>query len=204
MSRNSKKKLDHEPETNITRDARKNSPSISNLELAVHKYNELVYTITIAVLTFGLASKESLILLIPYAIIIPIYYYVQGLAIDTCRISAYLVLFEPDDELSLWEKRVQEYDLLHRKHFLSKSSVMYSFLVILCAVCSIYKCFEQPYILTNRLARILLSIFLMTACLLFIKYKKVNYYEEREKQLKKWQDVLEYEYHSQNFDTTSN
>ena len=73
MSRNSKKKLDHEPETKFTKDTRKNAPSISNLELAVHKYNELVYTITIAVLTFGLASKESLILLITYALIITIY-----------------------------------------------------------------------------------------------------------------------------------
>ena len=167
--------------------------SISSVQNSMMNYQNLMFTVTIAILTIGLSSKESFILLLPYAIILPIYLQINKLRRDICKISAYIVCFEPDDISYLWEKRVQEYDLLNNTKGIHTGLLMDYCLVLICSICSIYKCIELNYPPLNRNIRIIITIVVLLLSIIFIKKKNVNYYEEREKQLHNWGTVKEYE-----------
>jgi hypothetical protein len=126
------------------------SDSIDSLNDSIMKYQNLMYTITIAILTFGLSAKESLILLLPYAIILPLFIRINSLRRDVCKIASYIVCFEPNSESYLWEKRVQEYDLLINTKGSHTSLVLDSSLVLISSFCSIYKVSVKPKVLYSK------------------------------------------------------
>lgn len=171
--------------------------SISSIQDSIIKYQNLMYTITIAILTFGLSAKESLILLLPYVIIFPICIHINQLRRDVCKVSAYIVCFEPDSISYLWEKRVQEYDLLNNTKGIHTSRLMNYCLAGMASICSIYKCFELNYSPLNKNIRITIAIVFFLLSIVFFKYSIVNYYEERKKQIQYWETVKDYELSSQ-------
>ena len=86
---------------------------------SIHKYNKLMYTLTGAILTYGLSKDEPIALIIPYVFITAIYYVVQGFERNICKISAYIITFLENEASGTSfnsETRFYEYDILQWKH----------------------------------------------------------------------------------------
>ena len=83
----------------------------------VKNYRSLLYSIVVAVLAFAFDKNESILFLVPFFAIFPIYLLAMHQIDSTLRIGAYIYVFlEPETDCK-WKTRLHKYDQLHRKQY---------------------------------------------------------------------------------------
>ena len=60
---------------------------------AAESYRNVMYTVTIALVTIAFSQKEPLLFLLPLCIILPAYKIIIDKLLGMCRIAAYLIVF---------------------------------------------------------------------------------------------------------------
>lgn len=86
----------------------------------VKNYRSLLYTIVVAILAFAFDRDESILFLLPFAAIIPLYLLAMHQLDSTIRTGAYICVFLEDGTECQWETRLYMYDKLHRNEYSTK------------------------------------------------------------------------------------
>lgn len=73
----------------------------------VRKANSALYVGVTAVLAWAITASNSILCLLPYCVIIPVYYIVLDYNIATMKLGAYLLVFHNDN----WEQRLHKVNL---------------------------------------------------------------------------------------------
>lgn len=73
----------------------------------VRKANNILYIGVTSVLAWAITTSNPILCLLPYCVIIPIYYIVLDYNIATIKLGAYLYVFHDDN----WEKRLYKVNL---------------------------------------------------------------------------------------------
>lgn len=90
----------------------------------VKNYRSLLYSIVVAALAFAFDKGVSILFLLPFFGIIPIYLLAMHQIDSTLRIGAYIYVFiEPETECQ-WETRLYKYDQLHKNQYSTKKVLL--------------------------------------------------------------------------------
>ena len=165
--------------------------SIDTLYDRIHRYHEIMYSATVAILTYGFSQKEPLIFIIPLVLIAAIVYMIRGIEKDICKIAEYITMFEK--YTSEWHKRVWLYSRETPKTEKRKSSVMYRYMILLCGTVAIASCFLQDIPKAGVALRIICIVFASWKCIEFCESHILDYVEEGEIQRQNWERVKKQE-----------
>lgn len=153
-------------------------------------YRNLLYSIVVAVLAFAVDKEDSLLFLVPFAAIIPIYLMAMSQVKSMMRTVAYIYVFlEPNTECK-WETRLYERDKLHRiQHNSKKTSIdPYWGVSICCIALSVlnlnFKCIDYKFYLSVSLQ----FLILLVCIYVFIK-KRPDYYKVKSKYISEWREI---------------
>lgn len=156
----------------------------------VKNYRTLVYTITVAILAFAFDKGESILFLIPFCAIIPLYLLAMHQIDSTMRIGAYIYVFiEPETECK-WETRLYNYDCLHKNEYSTKKSSVDPYWVtglccLLFSVLSLDFCHRGAEFYFTLLLQLLVVIL---SGIVFLT-KRVDYISTKEKYISEWQEI---------------
>lgn len=156
----------------------------------VKNYRSLLYTIVVAMLAYAFEKNESVLFLVPFIAIIPIYLLAMHQIDSTLRIGAYIYVFlEPGTECK-WETRLHKYDQLHKNQYSTKKSSIDAYWCVSfsCLLLSIIKLdFTNMNIMFY--VTIIGQIMATVICIyLFIK-KRSDYAETKQKYINEWLEM---------------
>lgn len=157
----------------------------------IEKYRDIMYTVTLAILTIAFNQNEPLIFLLPLLIDIPIYKITIDKTLSICKNSMYLAVFLEGENFQ-WETKLYEYDKKFSHPKAKGNSVnvyLYSIIVISCAILSILHLNFCDIFSTHTLLRIICIIVSTVLSLVFIKKWDINYEIEKEKCKKNWECI---------------
>lgn len=156
----------------------------------VKNYRSLLYSIVVAVLAFAFDKNESILFLVPFFAIIPIYLLAMHQIDSTLRIGAYIYVFlEPETDCK-WETRLHKYDQLHRKQYSTKKTSIDAYWCIsaCCLILSIlkldYKNIGFMFYLT-----IMGQIIILIICVYLFVKKRPDYAIIKEKYINEWLEI---------------
>lgn len=164
---------------------------------AIKNYRSLLYTIVVAMLAFAFDKNKSILFLVPFVAIIPIYLLAMHQIDSTLRIGAYIYVFlEPGTDCK-WETRLHKYDQLHKKQYSTKNTSIeaYWYVSICCLLLSVMK-LEYSNINFMFYITIAGQIIVLIICIyLFIK-KRPDYASVKEKYINEWLEIQKEENNS--------
>jgi hypothetical protein len=160
----------------------------------VKNYNNLLYTVVGALLAYAFDSKNPILFLLPFVVIIPLYFLIKREMLQTLRIGSYIYVFIEKNYTEInWETRLIKYDKLlssynkHRK-IPNDAYIFVSFTCILLSI--IYTSKNDIYELT--ICTILQTILGLLSIYCFI-IRRVDYTKEKNQYIKEWKIIKEKE-----------
>ena len=163
----------------------------------VKHYRSLLYTIVVATLAFAFDKNESVLFLVPFIAIIPIYLLAMHQVDSILRIGAYIYVFlEPETECK-WETRLHEYDRLHKNQYSTKKSSIdaYWCVSIGCLLLSIVKLYYTNMNIIFYITIIGQIIVAAICTYLFIK-RIPDYAETKQKYIDEWLEIQKEEHNT--------
>ena len=160
----------------------------------VKNYRSLLYTIVVAALAFAFDKDESILFLVPFSAIIPIYILAMHQIDSTMRIGAYIYVFlEPETDCK-WETRLLKYDQMHKKQYSTKKTSIDAYWCVSIG-CLLLSVIRLDYANINLMfyVTIILQILILIICsYLFIK-KRPDYAVAKEKYINEWLEIRKIE-----------
>lgn len=156
----------------------------------VKNYRSLLYTLVIAILAFAFDKDETVLFLLPFVAIIPLYLLAMHQVDSTIRIGAYIYVFLEEGTECQWETRLYKYDKLHRNQYSTKKTNIdpYWCISFCCLALSVMKLdftnrnFNFYFVITMQI------IILLGCIYLFVK-KRPDYLETKEKYIREWKEI---------------
>ena len=162
-----------------------------------HDYKRNAYAVTAAVLAFSLTDREPFICLMPLAIIIPLYLLCQDSLRNMLKIGAYIRVYYDEEGFS-WERRNMMFSRMfmdeENKNKRKKSRIFYyesifSFLILLCGILTIYKSFINQYSSAELAFRIVIIVCIVFVSLFIISSQEIHTTLTREQYKEIWEAV---------------
>ena len=155
----------------------------------VKNYNNVLYTATVALLAFAFNFSDSALYLLPFIVVIPLYFLKKREMIQALRIGAYILVFLEKNSSIKWESRLNMYDALFRKnshkHIPLNAYLGISFLCISLSVANTdYSVFDS-YNITLMIIQIILSIVSLVA----FGFLSPNYISIKSEYIKQWTKI---------------
>lgn len=191
---------------------------------SIHKYNKLMYTLTSAILTYGLSKDEPMALIILYVFITAIYYIVQRFEQNICKISAYIITFlenNADESCFKSETRFYKYDtmrwnsgehkekekqektphrIIKKKFVKEKNLMIYISSLMVCGFFATYKYLQLLLHNSIEIMEFFVHFFIIVGacivCIIICINSRVIRSERRKKEIDRWQSVMEDEQRS--------
>ncbi len=163
----------------------------------VRKSNNTLYVGVTAVLAWAITAKSSMLCLLVYCIIIPIYYIVLDCEIAIMKLGAYLLVFHNDK----WEKRVHRLNVEGqiKRH---TSAYKYPFIYASIASTILFLCFfDYENICTFKSIQIIICFFLFLWFNVYVSLQKGSK-SLRQIYINAWEDVKRKENEAKNHNKT--
>ena len=161
----------------------------------VNNSYSILYTAIATILTFALKSDDYLLCLIPYFIIVPMFFLCESKHNKICWIGAYLYVFLEGKDYN-WENRHHKYDRvfsIDSKRDWHDSS-MYYIVSCACSGLSIYKLVASSVFAGKALFTRISIIAIFTMIIVIImKISMVQYVKNRSAYINKWEQVKKWE-----------
>lgn len=136
----------------------------------VRKANSALYVGVTAVLAWAITAKNSILCLLAYCVIIPVYYIVLDYNIATMKLGAYLLVFHNDE----WEKRLHKVNL---RNVIKRHASSYRNPFIYASIASTilyFTFFDFDNIDTLKVIQIIICIALFLCFNLYVVLQKDN------------------------------
>lgn len=155
----------------------------------VKNYNNILYTATVALLAFAFKSSDSTLYLLPFIVVIPLYFLTKREMIQALRIGAYILVFLEKNIDIKWESRLNMYDEYYKKNAHKHIPLnAYLGISLLCVSLSIantdYSVFNS-YNITLMIIQIILSIVSIVA----FGFLSPNYISIKSEYVKQWTKI---------------
>lgn len=158
----------------------------------IRAYENMLYTVVAAILVFTLQSDLYFLCMIPYVVIMPVFFIVMSTKNGICKIATYMQVFLEGDNYN-WETRQYYFD--ETKTF-SKDSPLkwrthsqYYLLSLTCSAATIYKVFVCDYTPAGKWLRIA-AISVVTLVIFVIIYcNTFDYSSEKRTMIAHWVKV---------------
>lgn len=156
-------------------------------------HNGLLYTISIALLTYAFDAQDPILFLLPFTVIFPFYSVIIKETHHELRIGAYIYVFIEKSTNIHWEQRIRQYDFIKESSKHSPFSLgAYSGISFLCVFLSFLYTDHSMINFSNVFCTILQIVLLIVSSYMFV-IKKPNYKEIKEQYILEWEAVKETE-----------
>ena len=182
----------------------------------IQSIHNILYTAVGAILAFALKTEIkscAICLLLPWLIILPLYLTMEAKHRGVAELGAYLYVFHEGDKFN-WERRHHSFDKKHYKKRDWKEPKRYYALIILCGLCTFYKCLENyeapldiferrivetiyavfcPNVFSDKFITFSVKIIVMVISNLLVAYminkSQINYVDLRDSYIKEWKTI---------------
>lgn len=139
----------------------------------IHSSRNILYVALAAILTFAISSKEPLLCMLPYCVIIPIYIITIDYQYGMWRMGTYLLVFLEGEDFN-WERRLHKLNTkIENKINRHASSYHWPFTITsLCCTILFFLKINYNNITYKTVLEIVFSILLTIGFLIFIKSQK--------------------------------
>lgn len=155
----------------------------------IKNYNNLLYSATTALLAFAFALSREILFLLPFAVILPLYFLIKREMMQVVRIGAYMSVFLEEKLDIHWESRLISYDAMFFKNKHRRISLnAYTGLSFLCVFLSVM---HTDYAVFGMHCKILLAAqasLTIISILLFI-IQAPNYTKIKREYLAQWKKI---------------
>ena len=162
--------------------------------VGIRAYETGMYAAVGAILTFTINSPYYFACMIPYLVIISIFFIVISVRRANCKIGTYLYVFHEGGRYN-WERRHEKFDNKERK-LKWGTYASYYLLSAACSVFTILKLYEAPLQQYNvghkMVAGLVIIVFTIVTWIVFFIYSHM-FYKEKDKMIKDWQDIKKLE-----------
>ena len=158
--------------------------------VGIRLYETGMYAAVGAILTFAINSTYYFACMIPYLVIISIFFIVISMRRANCKIGTYLYVFHEGGRYN-WERRHVKFD--KKEGWLKRGTyAAYYLLSVACSVFTILKLYEDSlHRYTNEyksLACLVIVLFTVTTWIVFFTYTRM-FYKEKDEMLKNWMEI---------------
>ena len=164
-------------------------------------YENILYTVVAAILVFSLESGNYLLCLVPYIVIVPMFFIVMSKKIGICKISTYMFVFLEGEQYH-WERRQCQYDPIdsnettlqnHLFHYPWKTHLQYYLTASACSAVAIYEIYCSDFDYTGKWVRSIVVASLTLFVLVLINMNTFIWSEQKRDMISRWTAVKEAE-----------
>lgn len=158
----------------------------------IRQYENLMYTAVAAMLAFSIGSDYYVLCMIPYIVIITVYFIVMATKGGIVRIATYMIVFLEGDEFN-WETRQLEYKWKNFKDevkFPWRTHSQYYLLSFACTIASLLKLWNGTgeTLLQKIIISAVIVIFSLMIMILFYR-KRFDYGIMKKEMIDHWKEV---------------
>lgn len=164
---------------------------------AAESYRNVMYTVTIALVTIAFSQKEPLLFLLPLCIILPAYKIIIDKLLGMCRIAAYLIVFL-EGKAFQWETNLYHYDKLFSKGKASIDAYLYYGITACCSLLAMIRIDFSKMLDAANLFRMAVIVITTILCFVIIRKLDIRYLQAKEKYIDGWKKVKEAKASGQN------
>ena len=158
----------------------------------IRQYENIMYTSVAAILAFAIGSNYYILCMIPYIVIISVYFIVMSTKAGICRIAMYMVVFLEGGEFN-WETRQLEYTWTNfndEARFPWRTHSQYYLLSWTCTISTLLKLWNSNSTSTRLQILISIAVMLFSLLVMLMFDKKIFSYGKTKKEMKKhWLEV---------------
>lgn len=150
----------------------------------------IFYTAVATILAFAVQTDNYLLCLIPYLVIIPLFFLCESKHNKICWIAAYLYVYLEGDKYN-WEKRHHKYDIAYSKSKKGEwqAGLEYYFVSFACSALSIYKIINNDLLPAEKWIRATSVVLFTLVTIIVMKISTVHYVKTRGEMIKKREDI---------------
>ncbi|PKB53662.1 hypothetical protein CRH03_25030 [Clostridium sp. HMb25] len=155
-------------------------------------YEAIMYTVTVAIITYSFSKSEPLLFLIPTLVILPLFFLGINQSLSVLKVGMYIKVFYENEE-PMWETRLLKYD---EKHYSKKLGANPYLLMSFCGpiICIIQTIGELCVI---NIVKIILAVFCIVICSIVIIRNRVDNLNAKIKYIQYWNEIKEEEHKKQ-------
>lgn len=156
---------------------------------AIQELRKILYVMVVSVLTIAVGRNESLLCLVPYCVIIPIYIVTIDYQYSMWKLGAYLIIFHEGKEYN-WETRLHNFNVNEGNKNRSGAKSFHSPFVATSIICTILFFVKIDYsdITYETYVQIALAL-LLFGVVLFYRFSKKNPDKAKSDFIENWKIV---------------
>lgn len=160
----------------------------------INNCRSVLYAAVATILTFAVQSDNYLMCLIPYLVIVPLFFLCESKHSKICWIGAYLYVYLEGDNFN-WENRHHKYDARYPKDSKREwqATLMYYIVSSTCSALSIYKIFCSEFTVFGQWVRAIIVFVLTLTIIIIMKKTTVQYVITRGAMIKQWKRLKDKE-----------
>ena len=156
----------------------------------VKNYRNMLYATVAATMAFAFGKGKAILFLVPFCVVLPIYFLARHQFDSILRIGAYINVFlEPGTDCQ-WETRLYEYDNLHKNKYSTKNMSTYSYVSIsLCCLLLSMLYSDCKKIDVEFIVTLIAQVIAFFMCIYSFVIKKMDNLSVKEKYLREWREI---------------
>ena len=160
------------------------------------QYNNILYAVVAAILTYAFSQDNYFLFLVPYIVILPLYLLSENSRRSTVRLATYMYVFLEGQEYH-WETRQWEQDKMNRAKrstiahyfYLMKTRTQYFLVSLICSISATYKVISSNMDKTGKCASFLFIWILAILVIIIMMINITDYTKIKYAFIQQWQAV---------------